>query len=179
MPDRRISSDGIRIQVSISYDQAEFTACRNSASIVLLNDTIHLEYNPVNLVNGDTLTFADGSRFTFYNLYNHRDLDEITVDENSLIRFVRKNTLDESEKIYGSVSYLEKDTNFDKIDHTPVVPVEEEIGDYMDEEDYLPYSPELSENNDPPFNMYILFLLTLFIEKVHFQVLLFLNRLLP
>ena len=92
MPDRRISSDGIRIQVSISYDQAEFTACRNSASIVLLNDTIHLEYNPVNLVNGDTLTFADGSRFTFYNLYNHRDLDEITVDENSLIRFVRKNT---------------------------------------------------------------------------------------
>lgn len=178
MTDRRISSDGIRVQVSISYDQAEFTVCRISASSVILNDNTHLEYSPVSLVNGDTLTFADGNRFIFYNIYNHRDLDEITLDSSSLIRFVRKNTLDESEKIYGPVSYLEIDTNFDKIDHTPIVKVEDDLGDYMDEEDYLPPSPELSDSIEPSFSMYFLFRLILFVEKLLSPILLFLNLLL-
>ena len=83
-----------------------------------MNDIERLECAWTPLLNGDTLTFADGSRYTFYNIYNQRDLDEIIVDENSIVRYVRKNMLDEDEKPQGFVSVLSKETNFDTIDHS-------------------------------------------------------------
>ena len=69
------------------------------------------------LINGDTLTFADGSRYVFYNIYNHRDIDEITLD-GAIVRYVRRNMLDEENKPFGSVSVLVQETNFDAIDHS-------------------------------------------------------------
>ena len=75
-----------------------------------MNDIERLECAWTPLLNGDTLTFADGSRYTFYNIYNQRDLDEIIVDENSIVRYVRKNMLDEDERPQGFVSVLSKET---------------------------------------------------------------------
>ena len=65
----------------------------------------------------DTLTFADGSRYTFYNIYNQRDIDEIPVDEQSMVRYVRQNMLDENNRVHGRVSSLQKETDFDSIPH--------------------------------------------------------------
>ena len=98
-----------------------------------MNDIERLECAWTPLLNGDTLTFADGSRYTFYNIYNQRDLDEIIVDENSIVRYVRKNMLDEDERPQGFVSVLSKETNFDAIDHShdneEVLSDEEEMED--------------------------------------------------
>ena len=118
MQDRRISNDGIRINVSIEYDRAEISARRFSGADVFINDTIRLEYTWTPLYNGDTLTFADGSKYTFFNIYNHRELDEITANSNSIIRYVRRNAVDDYGKIPGEISYILKDTNFDQIDHS-------------------------------------------------------------
>lgn len=85
-----------------------------------MNDDIRLEFNSLKLYDGDSLTFADGSRYTFYNIFNKRDLDEVVADENCLIRYVRGSNFDETEKLPGSVSYLQNNTNFDRIEHKPV-----------------------------------------------------------
>ena len=98
-----------------------------------MNDIERLECAWTPLLNGDTLTFADGSRYTFYNIYNQRDLDEIIVDENSIVLYLRKNLLDEDERPQGFVSVLSKETNFDAIDHShdneEVLSDEEEMED--------------------------------------------------
>ena len=60
-----MSNDGIKISVNIEHDHAEISARRFSASSVVVNDTIQLEYMWMTLINGDTLTFADGSRYVF------------------------------------------------------------------------------------------------------------------
>ena len=112
-----MSNDGIKISVNIEHDHAEISARRFSASSVVVNDTIQLEYLWMTLINGDTLTFADGSRYVFYNIYNHRDIDEITLD-GAIVRYVRRNMLDEENKPFGSVSVLVQETNFDAIDHS-------------------------------------------------------------
>lgn len=145
------------MSVNIEYDQAEFSTRRFSAASVYVNDNIRLEYNWMPLFNGDTLTFADGSRYTFYNIYNHRDIDEITVDDSSIIRYVRRNTMDDTEKIVGAVSILMKDTNFDKIEHKKIPAEEEEFDEYEEDDMNLPDSPELL---DPP-------LLPSFLRYVH------------
>lgn len=103
--------------MNIEHDHAEISARRFSASSVVVNDTIQLEYMWMTLINGDTLTFADGSRYIFYNIYNHRDIDEITLD-GAIVRYVRRNMLDEENKPFGSVSVLVQETNFDAIDHS-------------------------------------------------------------
>ena len=95
-----MSNDGIKISVNIEHDHAEISARRFSASSVVVNDTIQLEYMWMTLINGDTLTFADGSRYVFYNIYNHRDIDEITLD-GAIVRYVRRNMLDEENKPFG------------------------------------------------------------------------------
>ena len=69
-------------------------------------------------MNGDTLTFADGSRYIFYNLYNQRDMDEIHIDEGRMVHYVRQNVLDEERAPQGKVMLLSKDTSFDDIDHS-------------------------------------------------------------
>lgn len=115
----------------MEYDRAEISARRFSASPVYVNDLVRLECAWTPLLNGDTLTFADGSRYTFYNIYNQRDLDEIIVDENSIVRYVRKNMLDENEKPRGFVSILSKETSFDAIDHS------HDDDEVISEEDYL------------------------------------------
>ena len=115
--DRRVSNDGIKVSVSIEFDQAEISARRYSSSPVMVNEAIRLEYTWLTLVNGDTLTFADGSRYTFYNIYNQRDIDEIPVDEQSMVRYVRQNMLDENNRVHGRVSSLQKETDFDSIPH--------------------------------------------------------------
>lgn len=117
MHDRRVSNDGIKVSVSIEFDQAEISARRYSSSPVIVNEAIRLEYTWLTLVNGDTLTFADGSRYTFYNIYNQRDIDEIPVDEQSMVRYVRQNMLDENNRVHGRVSSLQKETDFDSIPH--------------------------------------------------------------
>lgn len=120
IPDRLISNNGIKITVNVKYDRAEFSVCRCSSSPVFVNDDIRLEFNSLKLYDGDSLTFADGSRYTFYNIFNKRDLDEMVADENCLIRYVRGSNFDETEKLPGSVSYLQNNTNFDRIEHKPV-----------------------------------------------------------
>lgn len=117
MPDRRISSDGIKVSVNIEFDRAEISARRFSSSPVIVNETNRLEYSWMTLLNGDTLTFADGTRYTFYNIYNQRDIDEIMLDDQSMIRYVRQNVLDDNNKVVGKVSSLSKETDFDSIPH--------------------------------------------------------------
>ena len=137
--------------MKVEYDRAEISARRFSASSVYVNDVERLECNWTPLFNGDTLTFADGSRYTFYNIYNQRDLDEIIVDENSIVRYVRKNMLDENEKPLGYVSVLSKETNFDAIDHShdnvEVVSEEQEIEDI--DEDIRPETSVLVDKLIP------------------------------
>lgn len=115
-----ISNNGIKITVSVKYERAEFSVCRCSSSPVFVNDDIRLDFNSLKLYDGDSLTFADGSRYTFYNIFNKRELDEVVADENCLIRYVRNSNFDETEKLPGSVSYLQTNTNFDRIEHKPV-----------------------------------------------------------
>lgn len=125
--------------MNIEFEHATFSTRRFSSSTVYVNESIRLEYSWFTLNSGDTLTFADGSRYTFYNIYNHRNIDEIPVGNDSLLTYARHNRLDETTKIPGPVSYLMKDTNFDKISHKNV-----ELDDNFDsamEEEVDPGSP--------------------------------------
>ena len=70
------------------------------------------------MISSCALTFADGSRYIFYNLYNQRDMDEIHIDEGRMVHYVRQNVLDEERAPQGKVMLLSKDTSFDDIDHS-------------------------------------------------------------
>lgn len=130
------------MSVSIEFDQAEISTRRYSASPVFVNESIRLEYTWLPLVNGDTLTFADGSRYTFYNIYNQRDIDEIPVDDQSMIRFVRQNMVDENNRVSGRVSDLPKETDFDTISHQ----TKDEEEDYDDDG----YDDEMDMEDEDP-----------------------------
>ena len=110
-----MSIDGIKITVNIEFDQAEIAARRYSSSQVLVNDSIRLEYVWLTLMNGDTLTFSDGSRYTFYNLYNVHEIDEIPVGADAYIRYCRRNMIDEDNKLRGEVQLLKSPMDFDTI----------------------------------------------------------------
>ena len=110
-----MSIDGIKITVNIEFDQAEIAARRYSSSQVLVNDSIRLEYVWLTLMNGDTLTFSDGSRYTFYNLYNVHEIDEIPVGSDAYIRYCRRNMIDEDNKLRGEVQLLKSPMDFDAI----------------------------------------------------------------
>lgn len=110
-----MSIDGIKITVNIEFDQAEIAARRYSSSQVLVNDSIRLEYVWLTLMNGDTLTFSDGSRYTFYNLYNVHEIDEIPVGSDAYIRYCRRNMIDEDNKLRGEVQLLKTPMDFDAI----------------------------------------------------------------
>ena len=101
----------------INFDRAEITARRASSAPVLINDSVNMEYRWTTLLNGDTLTFADGSRYTFYNLYNQRNIDEIVMDEGHLVHYIRRNVMEDEIPPQGQVSMLAHDTPFDRIDH--------------------------------------------------------------
>ena len=134
-----MSFDGIKVTVNIEFDQAEVAARRYSSSPVLVNDSIRLEYQWMTLMNGDTLTFSDGSRYTFYNLYNVHEIDEIPVGSDAYIRYCRRNMIDEDNKLRGEVQMLKTPMDFDEIRLSEeAAPHNEEEGpsdSAMDEED--------------------------------------------
>ena len=126
--------------MNLDFDQAEISIRRYSSSQVLVNDSIRLEYMWLTLMNGDTITFGDGSRYTFYNIYNVHEIDEILIGSDSYLRYVRRNMLDEDNKLSGSVQYLSVPTNYDSIPHSTESPkkMEEEANlseIVLDEED--------------------------------------------
>lgn len=131
----------------INFDRAEITARRASSAPVLINDSVNMEYRWTTLLNGDTLTFADGSRYTFYNLYNQRNIDEIVMDEDHLVHYIRRNVMEDELPPQGQVSMLLHDTPFDRIDHDDYLY-------YSDQENMSGMSNDMSMMSEDGRGMY-------------------------